>query len=117
MRADMGGIAGGDLRHRLTLQRCATTQGQAGKPILTYSTVGTYWALVEPLIGHDLFTARQLKATTSHRITMRVVGPINPSDRFLFESTGRVFNVDSVFRHQEQDTYYKITATELKSPQ
>jgi head-tail adaptor len=117
MSRNLGGINAGDLRHVLTLQRCATTQGEAGKPVLTYSAVGTYWALVEPLIGYERFTARQLKSTTSHKITMRNIGPVNPSDRFVFESESRVFNVDSVYRHEEMDAYYKITATELKTPQ
>jgi SPP1 family predicted phage head-tail adaptor len=116
-RSDFGGIGAGELRHKLTLQRCATTQGPAGKPIYTYTTVGAYRANVEPLTGLELFNARQLKATITHKITMRVIGEVLPSDRFLFESTGRVFNVNFVFRESEVQRLYKIMATELKAPQ
>lgn len=104
----------GTFRHRLTLQTISgTTRGKSGQQLPVYSNVGTYWACVEPLTGWELSNARQVKATISHAIVLRNIGTIKPTDRFLFESTSRLFQVESVFRIGEQNAYYKIHATEL----
>jgi SPP1 family predicted phage head-tail adaptor len=78
----------------------------------TWTTVGTYWARVRPLSGRELFNARQTKATTTHEITMRAQVPVGPNSRLLFESTGRIFNVDESLRVDETNTYRRILATE-----
>jgi SPP1 family predicted phage head-tail adaptor len=108
----------GVLRHRLTWQTFDTTSHDAvGQPTRTLLVMGTYWARVEPLSGMELMNARQLKAVTSHKITMRNIGPVKPSDNFLFEATGRRFEVDSVFRLEERNAYLILHCTELKVPQ
>jgi hypothetical protein len=44
---------------------------------------------------------------------MRNIGPIKPTDRLVFESTNRLFNIDVVYRRDERDAYYDLHATEL----
>jgi SPP1 family predicted phage head-tail adaptor len=107
-------VNAGDLRHRVTLQTCTgSTVGKGGQRVPTWSNVGTYWACVTPLAGMELMNARQVKAQTSHKITIRNVGPIPPTARFLFEATGRLFNLDAVYRRDERNAYYDCHATEL----
>lgn len=108
----------GTLRHRVTWQTLDQSAVDAlNQPVDTWTSVGTFWARVEPLTGMELYNARQLKATTGYKITMRNVGALKPSDRLLFEGTGRVFGLDQVYRVDERNAYLSIHASELKSPQ
>lgn len=113
----------GELRQRVTYQIEATTLDSVNQPIVTWTSLGTFWAKVEPLTGMELMNARQLKGTTGHKIVMRNVNSaispnaIVPSGRFLFESTGRVLGIDAVFRQNEQNAWLSIHCTELISPQ
>jgi SPP1 family predicted phage head-tail adaptor len=107
----------GLMRHRVTWQTTSSTaQDAVGQRIANPVTQGTYWSHVEPLSGAELVNARQKKALTSHKITMRNVGPVKPTDRFLFGATGRVFEVDSVFRLDERNAYLILHCTEQKVP-
>lgn len=107
----------GALRHRLAWQPLDQSQLDAmNQPKKSWTTRGTYWGRVEPLAGRELMNARQLKAETTHKITMRNVAAVNAGDRFLFEGTGRVFNVESVFRQSERNAYLVVHCTEQKLP-
>lgn len=107
----------GLMRHRLIWQTFNPGQLDGmNQPSRTPTTVGTYWGHVEPLSGMELYNARQKKGETSHKITMRNVGPVKPTDRFVFESTGRIFQVDSVFRVDERNAYLMLHCTEQKVP-
>ena len=108
-----GGLNAGDLRHRVTWQRSAPTRNAMGQDIPDWKAVGTYWGRVQPLTGRELVNAQQIRATIGHKITLRNVGAISPQDRFLFEGTGRVFNVDSVVRRDEQNVALDLLCSEL----
>jgi head-tail adaptor len=105
----------GRMRHRVTLQVLpdVPAAGTAGDEDRPFTTVGTYWALVEPLSGRALFNAQQLTATIDYRITMRCFGPLVPGNRLIFQGT-RVFNVESVIRVDERNAYYLILATLMR---
>jgi head-tail adaptor len=65
--------------------------------------------------GLEVFNARQLKATSSIKVTMRDVGPISPLDRLLLEASGRIFNVDSVINTDELGADLVLLCTESKA--
>ena len=110
----------GELRQRVTHQTrtLARTPTSAGQRVETWSDGVEYWAKVEPLSGRELWTARQLQATTSHRITMRNSGvAIKPGDRLVL--TDPVFGprhlfIESVLRVDELDEFLRIEAGEPK---
>lgn len=109
----------GELNTRVTWQQNApaTTPTSAGQKLPNWSDRGTYWARVEPLSGRELWTARQLQASTSHRIIMREVGAIRPRDRFTFVDPvfgQRYLYVESVYRLAEQNEFLVIEASEPK---
>jgi SPP1 family predicted phage head-tail adaptor len=104
----------GDMRHRLTLLTAsAGPQSRTGQLPTIYTPAGTFWANVDPLTGRELVNAKQVKATISHKITMRQVAAIKPTDRFQFQGTARLFNIETVIRIGEQNGFYLINATEL----
>ena len=113
MRGDFGGLSAGELRHRVTWQQSKVIRTPVGQDKATWTTVGTFWARVEPLSGRELFNAQQIKAVISHRITMRNVGSIAPDDRLLFEGTNRTFNVEVPTRRDEQNVALDLLCSEL----
>lgn len=103
----------GAMRHRVTWQKLGPAQlDSMNQRKQGWTTVGTYWARVEPLAGMELMNARQLKSTTSHKVTMRNVGQVKATHRLLFEGTGRAFYPVSVFRLDERNAYLSIHCTE-----
>lgn len=104
-------------RQRVTLQQLATpeTFDTFGQPVRTWNTVGTYWAEVRPLQGHEAIVAKQIKAEASHLITMRYLGTsvtLNPTDQFLLGS--RVFGVVQVLNAEERNRRYEIIVREVQ---
>jgi SPP1 family predicted phage head-tail adaptor len=112
-------INAGELRHLVIWERNfpASTDDSGGQELDNWQTLGTHFAKVEPLTGRELWNARQIKATSTMRITMRDVGDVIASDRFLLDSTSRVLEIDWVSRPEEIESDLIINATELKSPQ
>lgn len=110
-------IDAGDMRHLVTWQTftSADVPGKAGQSIKNWTSQGTHYAKVEPLAGMELWNVRQLKATSSLKVTMRNVGPISALDRLLFENSGRIFNVDSVNNPEELGADLVLMVTETKS--
>lgn len=104
----------GTLIHRVELWRDAGGTFDANnQEILTPTQIGTYWSLVEPLTGRELYYASQVDATVDIRVTMRNVGTILPRDWLIFET--RQFEIMSVFRVQERNEFYALMCRELKT--
>lgn len=82
-----------------------------------WATVGTHFAEVTPTGGLEDANARQEKGIVKGTIKMRNVGAIKPSDRFLFEDTGRILDITSVVREGERNAYLLIEYTEQVVPQ
>jgi SPP1 family predicted phage head-tail adaptor len=109
----------GDLRHRVTWQvnAPARTPASAGQKLNNWTDRGTFWARVEPLSGRELWTARQLQASTTLRITMRAIGPVKPGDRLVFADPAfgaRYLYVEAVHRLDERNALLMIEASEPK---
>jgi head-tail adaptor len=110
-------INAGDMRHLVTWQALTLgppLPGKAGQPSQAWTTQGTHYAKVDPLTGIETWNQRQLKATSTLKVTMRDVGPISPKDRLLFEDTGRTFNIDSVLCPEELGADLILMVTESK---
>lgn len=106
----------GDLRNRITWQVNVGTPGpkSAGQVVPDWQDRGTYWARVESMSGPELFSARQLNATSSIKITMRNVGDVRPGHRFRFEQSPRYMYANTVYRLDEMNEFLVIEATEPK---
>lgn len=61
----------GKLRHRVTIQDKTVTQDAYGAEVITWTTVATVWAAVEPLAGREFLEGRALDAEVSTRIRIR----------------------------------------------
>jgi head-tail adaptor len=110
----------GAMRHRVTWQSPPTTLDAMNEATGDWVTRGTLACRVEPLCVRDLFNARQLKMTSTHKITLRGGPRVGPSDRFLFHGAdgdlSRVFGLDSINRVDERSAYLVVMATEEVNP-
>lgn len=103
----------GRLTHRVTLQSSSGSADSFGQPSPVWSSVGTYWAQVSPLSGREAERARQVRADTTHTVTMRDVYAITPEMRLLYGS--RVLNVVEVRNIDEADKELRLTCSEVLS--
>ena len=84
----------GDLRHRVTIQEKAVTIDAYGGEVVTWSTVATVWAAVEPLSGREFLEGRRLENEINHRIRIRYREGLTPSMRVTWGD--RAFDVEAV---------------------
>ncbi len=104
-------IRAGFLRHRIEIQAESQAVDSAGEPRPGWSTEATVWASVEPLVGRELIVAQQIKAETSHKVTMRHRS-LNERNRILFK--GRVLAITSIINPEERNKLLMVYAQERK---
>lgn len=101
----------GKLRHRVAIQAPATAQDAYGEAIVTWGTVATVWASVEPLRGRELMDAQQTQSEISHRVRMRGRTGVTTQMRVLFE--GRAFQVEAVLNPAERGIELQLMCREM----
>lgn len=93
----------GRLRKRVSIQQPVQAVNAYGERIVTWSTVATVWAAVEPLRGREMFDAEQVQAEISHRVILRYRSGLDSTYRLLLAS--RVLQIQTVIdvdeRHRE----------------
>lgn len=71
----------GKLRHRVTIESSSASRDEFGGEVLTWATVATVWAAVEPLSGREFLDARRQEAEVSTRIRIRYRAGLVPGMR------------------------------------
>ena len=102
----------GKMRHRVALQAESRAPDAAGGYAVTWTTVATVWARIEPQGAGETVAAGQLTAPVSHRVTVRRRSDISPtaSMRLLFGS--RVFDIRGVLNQDEGNRYLVLICEE-----
>lgn len=102
----------GELRQRVFIQQPVTEEdGYGGKPV-TWITVGSAWAKVEPLSGREYFFAHQIQAEVSHRITLRYRQDVREDMRLSVN--GRILEIESILDLDEGHQFLEILCSEAK---
>ena len=99
----------GKYKHKVTLLSPTHDTSGLGDTV-TWNTVTTVWASIEPAAGSEMFRQGQISAEISHIISMRYRRDIKPSWRISFK--GRTFLLKSVIDTGEAERELVITATE-----
>jgi SPP1 family predicted phage head-tail adaptor len=73
----------GLLRHRITLQRPVGTNDEWGEPSPLWEDVVSVAAAIEPISGREFFSAQQVQADVTTRITIRWRNGIEPAMRIV----------------------------------
>lgn len=114
------GTRAGPKRQRVSLQTLSESQDSFGQKIPSWTTQGNYWAEVKNLSGREAVNAKQVKADTTHQVTMRYIGALFttpgllPSMRLLYKS--RVFNILWVNNVDERNREYQLLCQEYVVP-
>lgn len=72
------------LNRRVTIQALSTVQDEYGQPTLTFVTLATVWAAVEPLSGARLFAAKQSQSEITLQITMRYLSTVEEEMQIVY---------------------------------
>jgi SPP1 family predicted phage head-tail adaptor len=103
-------IQPGKLRHSVTIQKLTGTLDAAGQEVQAWETYGVRWAAIEPLQGRELFSARQIHAEITTRITVRYLAGVTPKMRVLFGS--RTFDIQEVINPEERNAELQLMCIE-----
>jgi SPP1 family predicted phage head-tail adaptor len=107
----------GPMRQRVTVQTLSEAQDSYNQKIQSWTDAGTYWASIKNLSGREAVNAKQIKAESTHLVTMRYVGALFtspgllPSMRLTFNS--RIFNILYVNNIDERNREYSLLCQEL----
>ena len=100
----------GRMRKRITLQTETPTTDNAGGYALAWTNSLTVWADIEPLSGHEVFTASHLEGRVTHSVTMRYQTGITTDMRIIYGS--RVFNIRAVLNSDESNRWLELLVEE-----
>jgi SPP1 family predicted phage head-tail adaptor len=100
----------GKLRTRLTIQNAMTLIDPYGESLKTWTTLATVWGSVEPLRMQEYFEAQQTQAKATHRIEIRYLPGVLPTQRIVMGS--RIFEITAVLNPQERNARLQILAVE-----
>lgn len=108
-------IRAGLLRHRIILQSATdqTTIPISGDVQIVYTDYATIWGSIEPLQGKELWTALQIRADVTHKITFRY----NDKTKLLTSKcrvkyNSRIFELGPVLNDDERNFMLTILAVE-----
>jgi SPP1 family predicted phage head-tail adaptor len=90
----------GQAKHRITIENQVLTGDDYGGGDVAWSSTtgggGTYWAMMEPTSGREVFASEQLQSRVTHKITIRYNSNFaNTKDFSKYRITfgSRIFNV------------------------
>ena len=84
-------LAAGHLRHRGWLQRNQPILNEFNEAVPNWVTVATLWALIEPLLGAEVFAAQRIAPEAKVRIRLRWPGrglAVTTADRIAWSPLG-----------------------------
>lgn len=104
-------VSAGQIRKRVAIQTAVTTRDDIGGWAEAWSTTLTRWARVEPLQGKELLAAQQLEARVTHRVTLRYVAGLAPTQRLLLGT--RVLAILRVLDLEEYHVTHQLWCMEV----
>jgi len=105
----------GPMRQRVTLQSfTVSTWDSYGEEQKSWSDVGTYYAEVLTLSGREAVNAKQICAEATHLVRIRWIGPVDPSQQFLWG--GRTLHILHVNNVDNRNREYQILCNEVVVP-
>lgn len=93
-------ITSGILRERVTIQQKNVARDGFGAEVITWDTVATVWAQVEPLVGREFLEAQRQGAEATTKIRIRYGTTVEPEMRVTYRT--HTYNVQSVIHVQER---------------
>lgn len=84
----------GELRHRLTIRRAATTDdGRGGQTITGWPDVTTVWGSVEAIGAREFLQAGAMQNAATSLVRMRYTANLTVKDRLYWADRSLVFEI------------------------
>ncbi|MBV8061583.1 MAG: phage head closure protein [Alphaproteobacteria bacterium] len=100
----------GTLRKRVSFQSEQMTADGAGGYVLSWVTVMTVWAEIEPLQGSKRYVDGHLEAEATHKITARYQSGLTTDMRITY--SGRTFKILSLLNKGERNQWLDVMVRE-----
>ena len=102
----------GKLRHKVTIRRLTRIENDIGDLVTVWVDIATAWAAIEPVGGKEYWTAAQLQAETTHKVTMRPVPGVRilPADQLYFKD--RILEIEAVMDIEERGRELELLCKE-----
>ena len=84
-------MEGGNLRHRVAIQRRDTTLDVFGQQVQTWITLFTVWGMAEDISGREFVAAMAINSLATTHIMIRYRAGITAADRVLYD--GVIYNI------------------------
>ena len=105
-------MKGGELRHKIELQRYSETQDNFGEPIKGYIHFAFAYAQVRPLTGRESYQEEMVSTQQTHKIKMRYIQGVESTMRIVFG--GRIFEIiGNPINYHERNIHLTFNAKEL----
>lgn len=108
----------GSMRQQVAIQRRATSIDAVGGQSQSWNTIQSgVWCSVEYLSGNELAAAQSIRATDTHRISMRYYPTLSAKDRMLYldpEGTAHYYYLSDVIDLDMGHLFMVCTANEGK---
>lgn len=98
----------GRLSERITIQQKSVTRDTVGAEVITWSTVATVWAAVEPLRGREFVAIRQTTTDITTRFLIRYRSGITAAMRILLGS--QAYNIVEVINPRMRNVELELMA-------
>jgi SPP1 family predicted phage head-tail adaptor len=103
----------GWLRHRVTVESAAGAPDGAGGETVTWDTLATLWAHIEPATAVEKIVAGHLSGVVTHEVTFRWRDDIAGGMRIVFR--GRTFRI-LVVHDPDETRRYLVAKTMEEAP-
>lgn len=98
----------GDLRHRITLQKCISIIDDEGFATQEWQDVATVWASVENLYGREYWQAAAIQAENTVKFTIRYRLDVDQTIRIVFR--GQVYEITAIDNIKYRNEFIEIKA-------
>lgn len=85
----------GKLRHPVTIEQSTETTDEYGAVVLTWSTLASVWAAIEPMRGRERFEAQHHAIEEDTRIRIRHRDDVTAEERVV-DRLGNVYHIKGV---------------------
>ena len=101
----------GDLNKRITIQQASITPNTNGFEVETWTDFKTVWANVSNLFGREYYAAKEVKAETTVKFTIRYISGLTTDMRIAFN--GKTYNITFIDNIKYSNSYIQINAIEV----
>lgn len=100
----------GRLDQKIRIEKSTETKDVVGGPVITWNTLATVFASVEPISGRELLSADQLQAEATIRVRCRYVPNVTTECRIVHK--GRIIDIVFLQNIREGRAKYEILCSE-----